>query len=73
MAKKKIKDLTLGELKAICLKARTNKKGKVKDWCNEECPLYGGNGAQLLFQNNIRTCEILHRLNQEIEVENENN
>ena len=58
--KKKIKDLTLEELKAICLKVRTNKKGKAKDWCVSDCPL---------FHWNMKTCEIVQRLNQEIEVE----
>lgn len=62
MPKKKIKDLTLEELKAICRKARTNKKGKEKEWCVNDCPLY--------FWN-MKMCEIVSRLNQEIEVEDE--
>lgn len=38
--KKKIKDLTMGEIIAICKKARTNKKGKIRDYCKRDnCPL----------------------------------
>ena len=70
MPKKKVKDLTLEEIKAICLKARTNEKGKVKVWCaNENCPLYECNYVQLPFQNNMKICELVAKLNQEIEVE----
>ena len=59
MPKKLAKDLTKEEIKAICLKARTIKNGATKVWCTKDCPLY---------ESNIRICDILHKLNQEIEV-----
>ena len=67
---KKIKDLTLEECRAICKKARTNKKGKISDYCKREnCPLGGPREYQLTFDNSLKTCEIISVLNKEIEVE----
>lgn len=66
---KKIKDLTLEEIKAICKKARTNKKGKIADYCKREnCPLGGPREYQLLCDTSLKTCEIVVSLNTEIEV-----
>lgn len=68
--KKKIKDLTLVELDAICKKARTNKKGKISDYCKRDnCPLDGPREFQLLSDDSLKTCEIISVLNKEIEVE----
>lgn len=67
---KKIKDLTLEEVRAICKKARTNKKGKISDYCKREnCPLGGPRDYQLTFDSSLKTCEIIAVLNEEIEVE----
>lgn len=67
---KKIKDLTLEEVRAICKKARTNKKGKISDYCKREnCPLGGPRDYQLTFDSSLKTCEIIAVLNKEIEVE----
>lgn len=72
--KKKIKDLTLVELDAICEKARTNEKGKISDYCKRDnCPLGGPREFQLLSDDSLKTCEIVASLNKEIEVEEENN
>ena len=71
MTKKLVKDLTKKELIKICTKARTKKNGKVKSGCaGDECPLYY-NGAypEFIFNNAMKTCEIVNLLNQEIEVE----
>ena len=68
--KKKIKDLTLEEMKAICKKARTNKKGKTKDYCcRDNCPLGGPREYGLTFDTSLKTCEIVASINKEIEVE----
>ena len=68
--KKKIKDLTLEEMSAICKKARTNKKGKISDYCKRDnCPLGGPREYQLSMDSSLKTCEIISVLNKEIEVE----
>lgn len=68
--KKKIKDLTLEEMKAICKKARTNKKGKVSNYCcQENCPLGSPREYQLMLDTSLKLCEIVSSLNKEIEVE----
>ena len=68
--KKKIKDLTLEEMRAICQKARTNKKGKISDYCKRDnCPLGGPREYRLSMDSSLKTCEILSVLNKEIEVE----
>lgn len=66
---KKIKDLTLEEIKMICRKARTNKKGKIKDCCcRNNCPLGGPREYPLMLDTSLKTCEIVASLNKEIEV-----
>ena len=68
--KKKIKDLTLEEIQAICKKARTNKKGKIKDYCcRDKCPLGGPREYVLTLDTSLKTCEIVASINKEIEVE----
>ena len=68
--KKKIKDLTFEEISAICKKARTNKKGKISEYCKRDnCPLGGPREYPLLGDTSLKTCEILSALNKEIEVE----
>ena len=68
--KKKIKDLTFEEISAICKKARTNKKGKISEYCQREnCPLGGPREYPLLGDTSLKTCEIIWALNKEIEVE----
>lgn len=68
--KKKIKDLTMGEIIAICKKARTNKKGKIRDYCKRDnCPLWGPREYMLTLDSSLKTCEIISVLNKEIEVE----
>lgn len=68
--KKKIKDLTLEEMQAICRKARTNKKGKVSDYCcRDNCPLGGPREYRLMLDTSLKLCEIVASLNKEIEVE----
>ena len=68
--KKKIKDLTLEEIQAICKKARTNKKGKIKDYCcRDNCPLGGPREYALTLDTSLKTCEIVASINKEIEVE----
>ena len=68
--KKKIKDLTLEEIVAICKKARTNEKGKISKYCQrDDCPLGGPREFQLLSDDSLKTCEIISVLNKEIEVE----
>ena len=70
--KKKIKDLTLEEISAICKEARTNEKGKISKYCQREnCPLGGPREFQLLIDSSLKTCEIIWALNKEIEVEEE--
>lgn len=67
--KKKIKDLTLEEIKAICKKARTNKKGKISDYCCQgNCPLASPRDYQLLLDTSLKLCEIIVSFNREIEV-----
>ena len=67
---KKIKDLTLEEIKTICKKARTNKKGKVKEYCcQNNCPLGSPREYQFMLDTTLRICEIVASLNEEIEVE----
>ena len=70
---KKIKDLTLEEIKTICKKARTNKKGKISHYCKQEnCPLGSPRDYQLMLDTSLKLCEIVASLNKEIEVlENE--
>lgn len=68
--KKKIKDLTFEEISAICKKERTNKKGKISDYCKREnCPLGGPREYQFMGDTSLKTCEIIWALNKEIEVE----
>lgn len=68
--KKKIRDLTLEEIQAICKKARTNKKGKIKDYCcRDNCPLGGPREYVLTLDTSLKTCEIVASINKEIEVE----
>lgn len=68
--KKKIKDLTLEEIIAICKEARTDEKGKISKHCDREyCPLGGPRKFPLLVDTSLKTCEILIALNKEIEVE----
>lgn len=68
--KKKVKDLTIEEIKAICKKARTNKKGKIKDYCcRDNCPLGSARDYQLMLDTSPRLCEIVAGLNKEIEVD----
>lgn len=68
--KKKIKDLTFEEISAICIKARTNKKGKISEYCQRDnCPLGGPREYQLFGDTSLKTCEIISVLNKEIEVE----
>ena len=68
--KKKIKDLTYGEMSAICKKARTNKKGKISDYCKRDnCPLGGPREYRVSMDSSLKTCEIISVLNKEIEVE----
>ena len=68
--KKKIKDLTLEEMSAICKKARTNKKGKISDYCKRDnCPLGGPREYRVSMDSSLKTCEIISVLNKEIEVE----
>lgn len=68
--KKKIKDLTMEEIVAICKKARTNKKGKISDYCKRDnCPLGGPREYRVSMDSSLKTCEILSVLNKEIEVE----
>lgn len=71
--KKKIKDLTLEEMSAICKKARTNEKGKISDYCKRDnCPLGGPREYRLSMDSSLKTCEIISVLNKEIEVEEDN-
>ena len=66
----KIKDLSLDEIIAICKKARTNKKGKISDYCKRDnCPLGGPREYRLSMDSSLKTCEIISVLNKEIEVE----
>lgn len=67
MLKKKIKDLTLEEVKAICLKARTKANGKVRNKCVEDCPL--NTRSPLPFDFSLRACDIIAILNKNIEVD----
>lgn len=68
--KKKIKELTFEEICAICEKARTNKKGKISDYCKRDnCPLGGPKEYRLSMDSSLKTCEIVASLNKEIEVE----
>ena len=68
--KKKIKDLTFEEMSAICQKARTNKKGKISDYCKRyNCPLGGPREYRVSMDSSLKTCEIISVLNKEIEVE----
>ena len=68
--KKKIKDLTYEEMSAICKKARTNKKGKISDYCKRDnCPLGGPREYRVSMDSSLKTCEIISVLNKEIEVE----
>lgn len=72
--KKKIKDLTLEEIKAICKKARTNDKGKVSNYCKQiNCPLGSPRGYmyQVGLDTSLKLCEIVSSLNKEIEVEDD--
>ncbi len=72
--KKKIKDLTFEEIRAICQKARTNEKGKISKHCQrDDCPLGGPREYSLTYDTSLKTCEIVASLNKEIEVEEENN
>lgn len=64
--KKKIKDLTIDEIKQICKKARTKQNGKIVQRCVSDCPL---NSPSIVFDTTPRTCELVVALNQEIEVE----
>ena len=67
--KKKIKDLTLEEISAICKEARTNEKGKISKYCQREnCPLGGPREYKLIGDTSLKTCEIISILNKEIEV-----
>ena len=66
--KKKIKDLTLEEVKNICKKARTQPNGKVVKHCVSDCPLNYPRQDDILFDNKPRACELTVALNQEIEV-----
>ena len=68
--KKKIKDLTLDEIIAICQKARTNEKGKISKHCQRyDCPLGGPREYSFKNDTSLKTCEIVASLNKEIEVE----
>lgn len=68
--KKKIKDLTLDEIIAICQKARTNKKGKISKHCQRDnCTLGGPREYSLTYDTSLKTCEIVATLNKDIEVE----
>lgn len=63
-----IKDLTLNDIECICINARTNPKGKVKNRCVETCPLYLGNTQTTLFTffaipTTFRICDIVAALN----------
>lgn len=70
--KKKIKDLNVEEIKTICKKARTNKKGKVKECCcQDNCPLGSPREYRFMLDTTLRICEIVASLNQEIEVEDD--
>ena len=68
--KKKIKDLTVDEAKAICIKSRTKANGKIKDCCVRDCPL-NTRCEWSLFDTNLRACDIIYILNKEIEVEDD--
>ena len=68
--KKKIKDLTDEEIKSICKKARTDKKGGIFDYCCQwNCPLGSPKKHRLLLDSSLKMCEIVAGLNQEIEVD----
>ena len=64
----KVKDMTMEDAKAICLKARTNKNGKVKDSCAKgKCPLYvTSDEIAILFPQQIRLCDLIRMLNEEV-------
>lgn len=63
----KVKDLTIEQAKAICIKARTKPNGKVVKSCVEDCPLNTRNPYNM-FDTNLRACDIINILNMEIEV-----
>ena len=67
--KKKIKDLTIDEVKQICKKARTKQNGKVVQRCVSDCPLNSPRADIIVFDTTPRTCELVVALNKEIEVE----
>ena len=57
-------------MRAICQKARTNKKGKISKNCQRDnCPLGGPREYSLTYDTSLKTCEIVASLNKEIEVE----
>ena len=67
---KQVKDITLEEVKQICIKARTKENGKVVKYCVSDCPLNKDNADMfLLFDNSIRLCELIKMLNKEVEIE----
>lgn len=64
----KIKDMTIEQVKTICLKARTKANGKVKEYCVEDCPL-NNNDIVPLFQIKLRLCDLVAMLNKEVVVD----
>ena len=69
---KQVKDITLEEVKQICIKARTKEKGKVVKGCVSDCPLNKENSdIFLLFDNSIRLCELIKMLNKKVEIKND--
>lgn len=72
--KKKIKDLTVEEVKEICKQTRMAKNGKERKYCVNNCPLNSFSEVIGLFDNpSIRMCELIIKMNEEVDVNEKQN